>query len=170
MADRQVSVVARVVHLFDLSDIRFVEEPDMGQTASKAQRARASERDARLERARQRRLALDEDRAAREARIDAAVADVYQAQDDRQEAARASELAERRIGEAINRILGEGVPLAQVAELTELSVTQVQRLKAAAAANATPSAEPGADDARAQLGAATPRADAGVPTRAAAAS
>jgi hypothetical protein len=142
----------------------------MGETAKRAQRARASERDARLERARQRRLALDADRAAREARIDAAVADVYQAQDDRQEAARASELAEQRIGEAINRILGEGVPLAQVAELTELSVTQVQRLKAAAAANPTPSAEPGADDARAQLGAASPPAQVRVPTGVVAAS
>jgi hypothetical protein len=56
--------------------------------------------------------------------------------------------------------LAGGGPVAQVAELTELSVTQVQRLKAAAVANATPSTEPGAADARAQLGAATRPADA----------
>jgi hypothetical protein len=105
----------------------------VGQAAGKAQRGRAAERTARLERARQRRLELDKDREAREARVDAAVADLYQAQDDRQDAVQAIELAEQRIGEAINRVLGEGVPLAQAAELTELSVTQVQRLRAAAA-------------------------------------
>lgn len=105
----------------------------MGQTAGKAQRVRAQERAERLERARQRRLELDKDREAREARVDDAVADVYQAQDDKRDAARVIELADQRIGEALNRILGEGVPLAQVAELTELSVTQVQRMRAAAA-------------------------------------
>jgi Zn-dependent protease with chaperone function len=105
----------------------------VGQTAGKAQRVRGAERAARLARARQRRLELDKDREAREARIDAAVADVYQAQEDRQDAAQAIELADQRIGEALNRILGEGVALAQAAELTELSVTQVQRLRAAAA-------------------------------------
>jgi hypothetical protein len=104
----------------------------VGQAAGKAQRGRAAERAARLERARQRRLELDKDREAREARVDAAVADVYQAQDDRQDAVQAIELAEQRIGEAINQILSDGVALAQAAELTELSVTQVQRLRAAA--------------------------------------
>jgi hypothetical protein len=121
----------------------------VGQAAGKAQRGRAAERAAQLERARHRRLELDKHREAREARIDAAVADVYQAQDDRDEAVQAIELAEQRIGEAINRILGEGVPLARVAELTELSVTQVQRLRAAAAGetrtgpDVTPAARPG---------------------------
>jgi hypothetical protein len=110
----------------------------MGQTAGKAQRGRAAERAARLQRARQRRLELDKDREAREARIDAAVADAYQAQDDRQQAVQAIELAEQRIGEAINRILGEGVAVAQAAELTELSVTQVQRLRAAAVGEPRP--------------------------------
>jgi hypothetical protein len=104
----------------------------MGQTAGKAQRVRAQERAERLERARQRRLELDTDREAREARVDDAVADVYQAQDDKRDAGQVIELADQRIGEALNRILGEGVPLAQVAELTELSVTQVQRMRAAA--------------------------------------
>jgi hypothetical protein len=104
----------------------------VGQTTGKAQRGRAAERDARVARARQRRLELDKDRGAREARIDAAVADVYQAQEDRHDAAQAIELAEQRIGEALHRILGEGVALAQAAELTELSVTQLQRLRVAA--------------------------------------
>jgi hypothetical protein len=110
----------------------------VGQTAGKAQRGRVQERAARLARARQRRLELDKDREAREARVDAAVADAYQAQDDRHDAVRAIELAEQRIGEAINRILGEGVALAQAAELTELSVTQVQRLRAAAVGEPRP--------------------------------
>jgi hypothetical protein len=108
----------------------------VGQTTGKAQRGRTAERAARLQRARQRRLELDKDREAREARRDAAVADVYQAQEDRQEAVEAIELAEQRIGEALNRILGEGVALAQAAELTELSVTQLQRMRAAATGEA----------------------------------
>jgi hypothetical protein len=119
----------------------------VGQTAGKVQRGRAGERAARLERARRRRLEMDKDREAREARVDAAVADVYQAQEDRQQAAQAIELAEQRIGEAINRILGEGVAVAQAAELTELSVPQVQRLRgvaAGASAELTTSAGPGA--------------------------
>jgi hypothetical protein len=110
----------------------------VGQSAGKAQRGRAAERAARLERARQRRVQLDKDREAREARVDAAVADAYQAQDDRQDAVQAIELAEQRIGEAINRILGEGVALAQAAELTELSLTQLQRLRAAATGETRP--------------------------------
>jgi DNA-directed RNA polymerase specialized sigma subunit len=109
------------------------EEPNVGQTARKAQRERADERDARLEKARRRRLELDRDREARDARVDAAVADVYQAQDEREAAARAIEVADLKIGEVIVAILAEGVALAQVAELTELSVNQVQRLRAAAA-------------------------------------
>jgi hypothetical protein len=110
----------------------------VGQTAGKAQRVRVQERAARPQRARQRRLELDMDREAREARVDAAVADVYQAQEDRQDAAQAIELAEQRIGEALNRILGEGVAVAQAAELTELSVTQLQRMRAAAAGETRP--------------------------------
>ncbi len=105
----------------------------MGQTARKAQRGRADERDARLEKARRRRLELDLDREARDARVDAAVADVYQAQDERQASVRAIVAADVKIGDAIVRILAEGVALAQAAELTELSVNQVQRLRAAAA-------------------------------------
>jgi hypothetical protein len=110
----------------------------VGQTAGKAQRVRVQERAARLQRARQRRLELDKDREAREARVDAAVADVYQAQEDRQDAAQAIELAEQRIGQALNRILGEGVAVAQAAELTELSVTQLQRMRAAAVGETRP--------------------------------
>lgn len=102
----------------------------MGRTAKSAQGDRAGERDARLARARQRRLELDKDKEARDARIDQAVADVYLAQDERDGAVKVIEAADAKMGEAIVRILTEGVPIAQVAELAELSVNQVQKLKA----------------------------------------
>jgi hypothetical protein len=108
----------------------FKEELAMGRTAKSAQGDRAGERDARIARARQRRLELDKDKGARDARIDQAVADVYLAQDERDGAVKVIEVAEAKMGEAIVRILTEGVPIAQVAELTELSVNQVQKLKA----------------------------------------
>jgi hypothetical protein len=103
----------------------------MGRTAKSAQGARAGERDARIAKARQRRLELDKDKEARGARIDQAVADVYLAQDERDEAGKVVEAADAKIGAAIARILAERVPMAQVAELTEMSVNQVQKLKAA---------------------------------------
>jgi hypothetical protein len=108
----------------------FKEESAMGRTAKSAQGDRAGERDARIARARQRRLELDKDKEARDARIDQAVADVYLALDERDGAVKMIEVAEAKIGQAIVRILTEGVPIAQVAELTELSVNQVQKLKA----------------------------------------
>ena len=110
----------------------------MGRAAKSAQGDRAGERDARIARARQRRLELDKDKEARDARIDAAVADVYLAQDERGGAVQVIEGAEVKMGEAIVRILAEGVPMAQVAELTELSVNQVQKLKAAPVEAAEP--------------------------------
>lgn len=110
----------------------------MGRTAKSAQGDRAGERDARLARARQRRLELDKDKEARDARIDQAVADVYLAQDERDGAVKAIEAADAKMGEAIVRILTEGVPMAQVAELTELSVKQVQKLKAVSVEVAEP--------------------------------
>jgi hypothetical protein len=109
----------------------FKEELAMGRTAKSAQGDRAGERDARIAKAKQRRLELDKDKEARDARIDQAAADVYLAQDERDEAAKVIEAADAKIGAAVVRILAEGVPMAQVAELTELSVNQVQKLKAA---------------------------------------
>ena len=104
----------------------------MGRVARDALNGRADERAARLARARQRRLELDKDKAARDARIDQALADVYLAQDERAEALAAVERADAKIGDAITRVLDERVPIAQVADLTELRVNQVQKLKAAA--------------------------------------
>jgi hypothetical protein len=109
----------------------FEEELAMGRTAKSAQGDRAGEREARIAKAKQRRLELDKDKEARDARIDQAVADVYLAQDERDEAAKVIEAADAKMGKAIVRILAEGVPMAQVADLTELSGNQVQKLKAA---------------------------------------
>src|SRR5712672_2352604 len=100
----------------------FLRRSAMGRAAKSAQVDRAAERDARIAKARQRRLELDKGKEARDARIDRAVADVCLAQDERDQAGKVIELAEARMGEAIVRILSEDVPMAQVAELTELSV------------------------------------------------
>jgi hypothetical protein len=101
----------------------------VARTANSEQQARAKARAARLERARTRRVALDKGRVERDGRIDAAVADVFQAQDERQAALACVADADRRIGQAIARLADEGVTTAQVAELCELTVTAVQRLK-----------------------------------------
>jgi hypothetical protein len=104
----------------------------MGRVARDALSGRADERAARLARARQRRLELEKGRAERDARIDQAVADVYLGQEERAEAAAAVERADTKIGDAITRVLADGVPIAQVADLTGLRVNQVQKVKAAA--------------------------------------
>lgn len=104
----------------------------MGRTANNAQSGRAGERAARIAKARRRRLELDTDRAARDARIDQAVADAYLAQEERVAAQERVTAADVKIGTAILRILAEGIPMPQVAGLVELSVTQVHRLKVAA--------------------------------------
>jgi hypothetical protein len=61
------------------------------------------------------------------------VADVFQAQDERSVAVAAAAEADNRIGQAIARLAAEGVTTAQVADLCELTVTAVQRLKGASA-------------------------------------
>jgi hypothetical protein len=121
----------------------------MGRAAKSALADRAGERGSRIARARQRRLELDKDKEARDARIDHAVADVYLAQDERDDAVKVIEGAEVKMGEAIVRILTEGVPMAQVAELTELSVNQVQKLKAVPVEIAEAAAGAGTSAARA---------------------
>jgi hypothetical protein len=104
----------------------FKEKLAMGRSAKSAQVGRAGEREARIAKAKHRRLEVDKDKEARDARIDHAVADVYLAQHERYDAAKLIEAAGAKTATAIVRILAEGVPMAQVAELTELSVNQVQ--------------------------------------------
>jgi hypothetical protein len=114
----------------------------MGRTAKSAQGDRAGEREARIAKAKQRRLELDKE--ARDARIVQTLADVCLAQDERHNAAKVTETADAKTGPAILRILAEGVPMAQVAELTELSVVNhVQKLKAAAVESTEMAGEPG---------------------------
>jgi hypothetical protein len=103
----------------------------VARTANSEQGARLRARSAGLERARARRVALDQGRIERDARIDAAVADVFQAQDERSAAVAAVGAADIRIGRAIARLAAEGVTTAQVAELCAMTVTAVQRLKGA---------------------------------------
>jgi len=137
----------------------FEEELAMGRTAKSAQGDRAGEREARIAKAKQRRLELDKDKEARDARIDQAVADVYLAQDERDEAAKVIEAADAKMGKAIVRILAEGVPMAQVAELTELSVNQVQKLKAATVEQTETAGGPGRPGGASQsIGTAAPKA------------
>ena len=118
----------------------------MGHSEKEAQRARVGAAAARVERARRRRLELNKDREAKEARVDAAVADVYQAQEERDAAAVLLGQADLAIGSAIVRILAEGVAIAQVAELTGLTVYQAQRLKGAVVATHTAAADEIASD------------------------
>jgi hypothetical protein len=101
----------------------------MSRTAGKAQQDRTKAREAHLAQARQRRVELDQERQARDERIDEAVADVYAAIGDRSEGQRMVEAADRAAGEALRRILAEGESMARAADLTGLSVNQLQRLK-----------------------------------------
>ena len=80
----------------------------MGRTANSAQSGRAGERAARIAKARRRRLELDTDRAARDVRIDEAVADAYLAQEERVAAQERVTATDVKIGTAILRILAEG--------------------------------------------------------------
>jgi hypothetical protein len=82
----------------------------MGRTPKSGQDERGW---ARVAQAPQRWLELEEDWEARYGRLDVAVADVHSARDTRNEDGKATEQADARIGQAIVRILDEGVPMAQ---------------------------------------------------------
>jgi hypothetical protein len=102
----------------------------MGQTAKAEQAGRSRQRRARFDRARARRLQVAKDGQARDARIDERWPDVYVAQEQRDAASAAVEAAERAMAEAVRRILAEKVPLHEAAKLCEMTVSQLQRLKA----------------------------------------
>lgn len=88
----------------------------------------ANARQAALAKARQRRVALDRDRAARDGRIEAAAAEVFVQQQARFEAEQAVARADVAIGAALRRLLEDGVAVEGVAQLCELSETEVRRL------------------------------------------
>jgi hypothetical protein len=80
------------------------------------------------QRARERRIALDEGRKARDERIEGAAALVFAGVAAREEALAGVTRAEATVGDALRALTGEGLTTAQVAELCELSLGEVQRL------------------------------------------
>jgi hypothetical protein len=98
--------------------------PVMGRVAKLEQQART--------RARARRIALDYDRAARDRRVEAAAAEAILALEVRGDAERDVRAAEVLVGDALHRILAEGVKVGSAAQLCHLSVGEVQRFRQAA--------------------------------------
>ncbi len=88
----------------------------------------ASSKQAALSRARERRVALDRDRAARDNRVEQAAARVFVLREQHAAAAQAMQKTNTEVGKALRELLEEGIGLAGVAELCELDVGQVRRL------------------------------------------
>ena len=89
---------------------------------------RGNERVAARQRARERRLALDKDRLARDERIDAAVGDYELVRADYTAAQDALRAAERKVARAVAAVLAEGEPAERVAALCEITPAEVRRL------------------------------------------
>jgi hypothetical protein len=98
----------------------------MGRIAKSQQQARAK--------ARQRRIALDHDRAIRDKRVEATAAEAILALGERDEAFLQVRAAEVRAGDALQRVIAQGVKVGGAAQLCDLSVGEVQRLRRAAQA------------------------------------
>src|SRR5471030_1527270 len=96
----------------------------MGRVAKLEQQARTK--------ARQRRIAMDYDRATRDKRVEANAAEAILALGEREDALRQVRAAEVRAGDALQRIIAEDVKVGGVAQLCDLSVGEVQRLRRAA--------------------------------------
>jgi DNA-directed RNA polymerase specialized sigma24 family protein len=81
-----------------------------------------------LARARERRIELDRDRAARDRRVEQAVAEVLMLLDEREQVQqRLAELAPAT-GQVLRRLQQEGITLAQAAKLCALEVAEVRQL------------------------------------------
>jgi len=93
----------------------------MGRVAKAQRQARAK--------ARQRRIALDHDRAAHDERVEAAAAEAILALGERDEALGQVRAADVRVGEALRAIIAEGIKVDGVARLYDLSVGEVHRLR-----------------------------------------
>ena len=78
--------------------------------------------------ARQRRLDMEHDRAARDTRIEHAAAAVYTALTAKTRAEQDVHTAEGQVGQSLRRLLQEGLTTAQGAQLCDLSTAAVQRL------------------------------------------
>jgi hypothetical protein len=93
----------------------------MGRIAKSQQQARAK--------ARQRRIALDHHRVIRDERVEAAAGEVFLALAERADARGRVQAAEVRVGDALQRILAEGIKADGVAQLCDLPVGEVHRLR-----------------------------------------
>jgi hypothetical protein len=85
------------------------------------------------QKARDRRIALDVGREARDRRIEDAAACVFERLEERAEAERTIAATNAVIGEALTRLTGEGLGVDAVAELLELEVAEIRRLSRVAA-------------------------------------
>ena len=101
----------------------------MGRIAKSQQQARAK--------ARQRRIALDQDRAIRDERVEAAAGEVFLALAERAIAWSQVQAAEVRAGDALQQIRAEGIKADGVAQLCDLPLGEVHRLRRAAQTAAT---------------------------------
>jgi hypothetical protein len=78
--------------------------------------------------ARERRLAMERDRAARDARIEDAAAAVFAALASRTDAECAATAADERVAGGLRRLLEEGLTTHQAAQLCDLTAGAVQKL------------------------------------------
>lgn len=81
-----------------------------------------------LRRAREKRLALDEDRDARDRRVEDATADVLLKLDERSRTEAALARINEQIGAGLRRLLDEGVGIDGAAKLAGLGMGEVRRL------------------------------------------
>ncbi len=92
----------------------------------------ASQKQAALTKARERRVALDRNRAARDNRVEQAAAKVFVLLEQHAAAEQAMQEANAGVGKALRELLEEGITVDGVAELCELEVGEVRRLIRAA--------------------------------------
>ena len=78
--------------------------------------------------ARQRRIDMEHDRAARDTRIEHAAAAVFTALAAKEQAEQDVHAAEEGVGQSLRRLLQEGLTTSQAAQLCDLAPTTVQRL------------------------------------------
>ena len=78
--------------------------------------------------ARERRLAMERDRAARDSRIEYAAAAVFAALASRTDAERATAAADERVAHGLRRLLEEGLTTHQTAQLCDLTAGTAQKL------------------------------------------
>ena len=87
-----------------------------------------NQRRAALVKARERRVALDRDRAARDSRVEQAAARVFLGIEQRAAAEHAARDADVGIGRALLELVTERIAVEDIAELCDLDVADVRRL------------------------------------------